>query len=214
MVQRPGDRERTLARHRAKAGFEAHHATVSRRADDRAVGLCAQSQRHHAGGHGRRRAAGGAARRVFRVEGVDRGPVFAPSEFCGDCFATHHRTLLPQGRHDGGILRGPVGGVNRRAVGGDTLRGIDQVLHRHRNPGPRTGAGRGQQIGGRQARDKGVQCGIQAVCPGCAFLQVALCRDRARGDSAAGIEQAQWHGRLGGDTGRRMGGLACHAGAP
>ncbi|MDT4852867.1 hypothetical protein FQZ97_871160 [compost metagenome] len=157
-------RERFDARHRQKAegGLVADHAAVSRGPDHRGSRLGAEGQRHHAGGHRRGRAAGGAARcarcigagaRVARDTGLEGG------ELGGHCLAHDHTAGLAHAGDHGGVHHRAVPRVDRRAVGGGHVGGVDQVLHGDRHAGQ--GALRACAVERLRLRDH--LCGVEML---------------------------------------------------
>ncbi len=112
----------------AKAGLVADHAAERRRADRRTAGLGAKADRHleigDRGGRAARRAPWG-VRRVVRMHGFARVPV---GEFGRHRLPEDDAARRPGQRDAGSIGKGPVATVDRRAVLGRHVIGVDDVL--------------------------------------------------------------------------------------
>ncbi len=136
-----------------KAGLVPDDPAKGGRADRRAAGLRAEPDRHlkigDRCGRAARRAAGG-VRRVQRVHGLAR---VAVGEFGRHRLAEDDPACGAGQRHAGGVGKGPAAAVDRRAVLGRHVVGVDHVLdpHRHalqhaRAPGPIDGARLRQRV--------------------------------------------------------------------
>ena len=132
LIERARELEDAVARDQPVRRLEAVDAAERRRPDDRAVGLRAERQRHHAGGDRRRRARRRAAGRVRRGRAG-----------CASCPA--HRWRTRWSRSCPGSPRRPraacattaasrsgrAPGVQHRAVLGRHVGGVDDVLDAH-----------------------------------------------------------------------------------
>ena len=121
-------------RKQAVARLEPDDAAIGGRPDHRAAGLRADRQRHHEIGDRRRRAARRAARRVQPgCAGCEVGP--------GCRLANSVVTVLPsriaaggRGRRRGaGVEARPAAGIDRRAVAGRHVGGVENVLDAERH---------------------------------------------------------------------------------
>ncbi len=139
----------------AEGGFVADNPAKRRRADRRAAGLCAEPDRHLEIGDRRGRSARRAARRVRRVQRVHGLARVTVGEFGRHCLAEDHAARGPGQRDAGGVGKGPMAAIDRRAVLGRHVVGVDHVLDPDRDtlqhagpPGMVGGAGLGQcQLG-------------------------------------------------------------------
>ena len=119
----------------AEARLVADDAAERRRADHRAAGLGAERRRHLEIGHRRGRAARRSARRMRRVVRVDRRAGEAVGEFGRDGLAHDRAAGHAQQRDAGGVGERAVAAVDRRAVLGRHVDGVDDVLDPDRQPG-------------------------------------------------------------------------------
>ena len=119
----------------AKARLVADDAAEGRRPDRRAAGLGAEPDRHLEIGDRGGRAARRAARRVRRIVRMDGFPGMAVGEFGRHRLAEDDPAGGADQRDAGGIGKGPVAAVDRRAVLGRHVDRVDDVLDPDRNPG-------------------------------------------------------------------------------
>ena len=102
--------------------------------DDRAGGLGAVGERDHPVGDRGGRPARGAARRAVEVVRVAGRRRLVGGELGRHRLAEDHRALLAQPGDAVGVARRPVALVDRRAVRGRHVGGVDDVLHADRDP--------------------------------------------------------------------------------
>ena len=107
------------------AGLVAHHTAIGSGANQRAGRLRAQGQRQHAVGYGSRRAAGRAARRVRQLVRVARDARAHVGQLGADGLAHHHRAGIAAQRHGSRISQRLVARVNRRAIAGGHVHGVE-----------------------------------------------------------------------------------------
>ena len=112
----------------AVARLEAGDAAERGGADHRAGGLRAVGERDHPVGYGGGRAARGAAGRARRVVRVDGRRRLVGGELGRHGLAEDHRALLAQPGHAVRVAGRAPAGVDRRAVGGRHVGGVDDVL--------------------------------------------------------------------------------------
>jgi hypothetical protein len=120
--------QHAAARDQAVGRLEGIDAAIGTRADGRAVGLAAKRERHHAGRHRCRGAARGASGCVLGVVGVARLARREVRAFRSHSLAEDHRTRGAQHLHHRCVVarRAPL--VQRAAVLGRHIAGIDDVL--------------------------------------------------------------------------------------
>ena len=133
VIQRARQPRDPGARDRAEARLHAPDAAEGRRPHDRAGGLSAERERHAAGRHGRGRARRGAAWRARERVGVAGSVCGAAGKLGGHCLAEDQRARRAQTADDRGIRARPASLVERRAVLGRLVGGIDDVLDGDRN---------------------------------------------------------------------------------
>ena len=121
------------ARDQAVRRLEAVHAAERRRADDRAGGLAAQRERHHAGGDRGCRAARGAAGRVLGVVRIARLAGREVRALGGHRLAEDHRAGGAQAFHHDRVVARRAALVQHGAVLGRHVGGVDDVLHADRH---------------------------------------------------------------------------------
>ncbi len=171
----------------AKARLVADDPAECGRADRRAAGLRAEPDRHLEIGDRRGRAARRAARRVRRVVRVHRLARMTVGEFGRHRLAEDDPARRTGQRHAGGVGKGPVAAVDRRAVLGRHVVGVDDVLDPDRNaleqarpPGA---------VGGARLR----QCQLRVqpnpgLDRGAGFGAIEAVADQRLGGQAAGFE--------------------------
>ena len=116
------------------ARLEPDDAAIGRRADHRAAGLRADRQRHHEIGDRRGRAARRAAGRVQPdYAGCEVGAGMAVGELGGDRLAQQDRAGGARQAHGAGVETRPAAGIDRRAVAGRHVGGIEDVLDAERH---------------------------------------------------------------------------------
>ena len=122
-----------LPRDQSMCRLETDHTAKRSWTNDRAVGLAAQRERHHVGGHGRGRAAGGTARRVLGVMGISRLTRGKIRKLGCDRLPHDHRSRRAQHCYRGGITRRRAAGVQHRAVFSGHVGSVKDVLNAHRH---------------------------------------------------------------------------------
>ena len=133
MVERARQHQRAGARDQAVARLDGEHAAERARADDRAVGLRADGERHHAGGDRRGRARGRTAGRVVRVARIARLARMEIGELGRHRLADDDRAGVAQLAHGGGVGVGLAAGQNGRAAFGRIILGVEDILDRDRD---------------------------------------------------------------------------------
>ncbi len=127
-VERLGIGVHARRREHIEARLEADDAAIGRGTDHRAAGLRADRQRHHEIGDRRGRAARRSAGRETEIVRVAGRAGMAVGEFGGDGLAEQHAARSArQGGGTGGEA-GPAAGIDRRAVAGRHVGGIEDVL--------------------------------------------------------------------------------------
>src|SRR5262249_5331930 len=112
----------------AKTWLVPNDAAKGRRADGRAARLRPERQRHLEICDGRRRPARRAAGGVLRIVRMDGGAGGAIGEFGRYSLAEDHAARRADQRDAGGVGKGPVAAIDRRAVLGRHVDRIDDVL--------------------------------------------------------------------------------------
>ena len=116
----------------AEARLKADDPAECRRADHRAAGLRAERKRHHVIGDGRRRTARRAPRRMRGIARIASRGRMQVGELRRRRLAENHAARAPQQRHRRRVGARPVAAIDRRAVSGRHVRGVDDVLDSHR----------------------------------------------------------------------------------
>ncbi len=196
VIERARELEHAVARDQAVGGLEAEDAAVGGGPDHRTAGLAAHRQRHLARRHRRRRAAGGAAGSMRGVHRIARLARRARGELGGHRLAQEHRARRAQPLHHRGVPRGHAAGVQRRAVLGRHVRGVDDVLEAHRHPVERSGgrARAARLVGRARLRERvlriqigpGLELGFRRLHPGQAGLDQGGGVQRPFTDQAGG----------------------------
>jgi hypothetical protein len=88
--------------------FDCEHAAEGGRTDDRSVGLAAERERDHMGGHGRRRSRRRAAWRACVIVRIARGTRMEIRELRGHGLADDHRAGGAQLRDHRGVVASPA----------------------------------------------------------------------------------------------------------
>ena len=136
--------------------------------------VCVPSaERHLEIGDRRGRAARRAAGRVRRVVRIDRRPGKAVGEFGRHRLAHDHAAGHAQQRDAGGVGERPVAAIDRRAVLGRHVDGVDDVLDPDRHAGEQPGSS--GAIGGARLRQR-----LLRIEPGPGLDRSALASARSR----------------------------------
>ena len=133
MIELARQRQHAGARDEPMARLDREYAAEGGGPDDRSVGLGAERERHHAGGHRRRRSRRGAAGRARVVMRVARRAGMVIGELGGHRLADDDGAGRAQLGHHGGVVARPAATADRRAELGRIIRRVDDVLDRDRN---------------------------------------------------------------------------------
>ena len=121
-------------REQAEARLEPDDAAIGRRADHRAAGLRADRQRHHEVGDRRRRAARRAARACASgCAGCEVGPGWRLANSVVTVLPSRIAAGRARQRRRAGIEARPAAGIDRRAVAGRHVGGVEDVLDAERH---------------------------------------------------------------------------------
>ena len=117
--------------------LEAGDAAKRRRPDHRARGLGAERDRQHAGGDGSARTGRRASRRMGEIVRIARHRRHHGGEFRGHGLADDDAAGAARQRHRGGVSAWLEAGIDRRAVLGREIGGIENVLEPDRQTAQR-----------------------------------------------------------------------------
>ena len=132
-VERPGELLDAGEIGAAARRLRAEDAAERCRADDRAAGLRPEGERRHEGGDGGGGAARRAARRPRRIMRVGGAARCRVGEFGGHGLAENDGAGRTHLRDAGGVALRAMAAIDRRAVAGRHVGGVEEVLHRDRN---------------------------------------------------------------------------------
>ena len=151
-------------------GLETHDAAIGGRTGQRGRRLRSERQVDHAASDGRSRPARGSAGRAREIMGIAGCTWAEEGKFGGDGLADRHRASGFQQRHTCRIGERLVAGIDRRAVAGGCVGGVDDVLDAERQAGewPRSDPpphSRALRITGYEGADLPVEAFDRAQCP-------------------------------------------------